>query len=145
MSFSTTQYLQMLETIERNRRIIRDNTQYLQMLETMQSHPAAEREVGHGGLQAQILDWCRGQWPRWKVIRARPDRASTIEVGAHDLTVMAPGGRVLLVECKSREGKLKPEQRNWARELEMLGHTVHVCRSLQEFIVLAVRGCRQKN
>lgn len=98
----------------------------------------AEREVGHGGLQEQIRAFCAEQWPKWLVIQARSDQRSTIAVGAHDFTVFLPGGRLLCVETKAKGKKQTPEQLAWAKQMEMLGHTVHVCRSLDEFRNLAL-------
>lgn len=95
---------------------------------------AVERELT---LHNDILAWCAGQWPRWKVLRARPDQPSTIAEGAHDLTIFAPRSRVICVECKRKDGKLRPSQQSWRLELELLGHNVHVVRSMSEFLELA--------
>lgn len=97
---------------------------------------AAEREVGKGGLQEQIRQWCFAQWPRWKLIQARSDQPSTIALGANDMTIFAPGGRILLVECKAKGGKISLDQAAWIKELEILGHTVHVVWSFDEFLSL---------
>lgn len=56
--------------------------------------------------------------------------------GEWDVTVVADSGRVLFVEMKTASGKLSTDQQAihaWARKL---GHTVHVVRSLEEFIAL---------
>lgn len=58
-------------------------------------------------------------------------------VGEQDFTILASGGRVFLVECKRKGGKLTPEQlgrKVWAGEL---GHTVHVIRTVKEWMDLA--------
>jgi hypothetical protein len=99
---------------------------------------AAERETGHGGLQERILDFCAAQWPKWKVIRARPDQPSTIAKGCHDLTVFLPGRHTLLVECKANAEKLSPYQLIWKHELGMLDHDVPIVRSLEQFKALAM-------
>jgi len=87
-------------------------------------------------LHKEIMDWCDAQWPRWKYIRARSDQKSTIAVGAQDFTIFTPGGRVLCVECKRSGTKQDRDQLCWATELRILGHTVHVVRSLDEFLKL---------
>ena len=97
----------------------------------------AEREVGKGGLQEQILAHCRAQWPKWKVIQSRSDQRSAIAVGAHDMTIYLPKGAVLNIECKAKGKKQSKEQLSWAKELEMLGHFVYVVRDLNFFIGLA--------
>jgi len=90
-------------------------------------------------LHEQIMRHCESQWPKWKYIRARSDRQSTIAEGAQDFTIFLPAGRVLLVECKSKTGKLSPAQRDWAHEMSLLGHTVHEVRSFDEFLTAIKR------
>jgi len=94
-----------------------------------------EREVGRGGLHEKIMRHCDAQWPKWKYIHARTDQRSTVGIGVHDFTIYLPG-RVLNIECKTKEGKPTPEQLAWALQLEMLGHKVHVVRSMDEFLAL---------
>ena len=92
-----------------------------------------EREMP---LHDKIMAWCNSQHPRVKYIRARSDRESTIQVGAQDFTLFLPNGRLLCIECKSATGKLTHEQQAWSKEMEMLGHAVHVVRSMEEFMKL---------
>lgn len=87
-------------------------------------------------LHTQIIAHCNAQWPPWNVIHARMDKASTLEAGAPDFTIQLPAGRTLCVECKTKSGKLSEAQRNWAHKAKALGHTVHVVRSLAEFLAL---------
>jgi len=89
-----------------------------------------------GSLHEEIQRYCDSNFPPWKVIHARMDKKSTIPNGAQDFTIFMPQGQVLCVECKSGTGKLSPEQLIWSKELAMLGHTVHVVRSMEEFIKL---------
>ena len=56
--------------------------------------------------------------------------------GEPDLTILMPGGRVLFVEAKTRSGRISEEQEAFARRAELLGHTVHIVRSFEEFIQL---------
>ncbi len=97
---------------------------------------SAQLEVGKDGIQAQIRKWCDSQWPKWKVIQARSDQRSTIALGAQDCTIFAPGSRVFCIEVKAKGKKLRPEQMAWKVEMEMLGHTVQVVHSLEEFLEL---------
>ena len=87
-------------------------------------------------LHAQIIAHCNAQWPPWNAIHARMDKASTLEAGAPDFTIQLPAGRTLYVECKTKTGKLSEAQRNWAHMAKALGHTVHVVRSLADFLAL---------
>jgi len=53
--------------------------------------------------------------------------------GFPDLFVFADH-RVVLVELKAANGKLRKEQQELRRVLSWLGHTVHVCRSYAGFV-----------
>lgn len=85
-------------------------------------------------LADEVLAHCRAQWPPWKVLRARTDKESTIAAGAHDLTVFAKWPLVVLVELKTRDGKLSAKQQEWAAELRLLGWRVAVARSMEQFL-----------
>lgn len=50
--------------------------------------------------------------------------------GEPDFVILAHGGRCFLVECKTKQGKLSAEQ------LGLLGHPIHVVRSLANFLNL---------
>ena len=54
-------------------------------------------------------------------------------LGEPDFVILADAGRVLMVECKTKTGKLSPEQAALIAHAAKLGHTVHVVRSLREF------------
>lgn len=120
------EYLQMKERTEAARQV-----------KGRQPDGSAERETGPTGLHRQIEDWCRQQWPVWKVLKARTDVKSTLPVGCHDLTVYASGGRVLSVECKAKGGKWSKDQCVWAAELRALGHVVHGVESMGQWLALA--------
>lgn len=96
--------------------------------------PAApsQAEAREMKLHDKIIALCHRQWPRWKYIRARPDEPSTIAEGAQDFTIFMPNGRTLCLECKSKTGKLSDKQRIWAKEMEMLGHTVYEVKSMDD-------------
>lgn len=82
-------------------------------------------------LHYPILQWCKDQGAAY--IRARSDMMSTIQRGAPDFTIFH-NGRVFLIECKSKTGKLKPEQIGWAMLAERNLFKVHVVRSMSEFL-----------
>lgn len=81
-------------------------------------------------LHNQILDACKQRG--WYVIHSRMDRPSTNGVGAPDFVVVT-NASVVFIECKSKTGKLRPEQQAVAKWLETLGKKLHVVRSIQEF------------
>jgi hypothetical protein len=57
-------------------------------------------------------------------------------LGEPDFVVLADRGRLLLIECKASAGKLTPEQAGMAAWAAKLGHTIHVARSLSDFIAM---------
>jgi hypothetical protein len=84
-------------------------------------------------LHDALIVFYESQWPKWKVIYARQDKPSTIRVGCQDHTVFASRGRVFCLELKKKGGKPDADQLAWHKEMEMLGHKVHVIRSMDEF------------
>lgn len=83
------------------------------------------------GLHEPIIKWCKDHGAAF--IRARSDLPSTIAKGAPDFTIFYQG-RVFLIECKSRTGKLKPEQLGWHIQAERNKFVVHIIRSMSEFL-----------
>lgn len=120
---------------------------YAQFLE-MQAR-VSKRVAEHGGmsfgeqgeipLHNSIIRYCNQQWPKWKFIHSRTDRRPTIAVGAQDFTIFMPDGKVLCIECKDRNEKPTSDQQTWATEMRMLGHTVHVVRSMNDFMTVLHR------
>jgi len=88
-----------------------------------------EREVS--GLHGPIIEECKRRC--WRYIYSDPYRPTTIGEGVCDFIIIADGGRVFYVECKSRNGKLKTSQVIFISWLARLGHTVHVITSMEEF------------
>lgn len=90
---------------------------------------AASREIEE--LHEPILQWCKDHQASF--IRARPDKASTIGVGAPDFSIFHKG-RVFLIECKTKTGKVTPQQLGWHLLAEQNQFKVHIVRSLNEFL-----------
>ncbi len=55
-------------------------------------------------------------------------------LGEPDFTILADKGRVHFIECKTRTGKLTPEQLGIAIRAEQLGHKVNVVRHIEQFM-----------
>ncbi|MDE2020776.1 MAG: VRR-NUC domain-containing protein [Patescibacteria group bacterium] len=55
-------------------------------------------------------------------------------IGEPDFCILIPGGRVLMIECKSAKGKIRPEQAGMIYWAQKLGHVIHVVRSVEEFL-----------
>ena len=85
-------------------------------------------------LHEAIFDECRRRG--WIALHGSMAERTCRTLGEPDFVILADGGRVLFVECKSRTGKLSPAQAALKHHAEKLGHTVHVVRSLEEFLKL---------
>lgn len=108
---------------------------YQSQLARRTPQPTAETGVDHESeLHDDIVAECRRR--KWGFIHSRMDLPSTTGVGTPDFCILRDGGRVLLVECKTRTGKLSPAQLAFKCQAECNGHAVHVVRSLQEFLSL---------
>ncbi len=85
-------------------------------------------------LHEQVFDECRRRG--WIALHGSMAERTCRTLGEPDFVILADGGRVLFVECKSRTGKLSPAQAALKFHAETLGHTVHVVRSLEDFLKL---------
>ena len=85
-------------------------------------------------LHEAIFDECRRRG--WIALHGSMAERTCRTLGEPDFVILAGGGRVLLVECKTKTGKLSPAQAALKFHAEHLGHTVHVVRSLEEFLQL---------
>ncbi len=88
-----------------------------------------EREAD---LHAEIFDECRRRG--WIALHGSMADRTCRTLGEPDFTILAEAGRVLFVECKTRTGKLSPAQNAMKFHADKLGHTIHVVRSMQEFL-----------
>lgn len=95
--------------------------------------PVADDAVAReADLQEQIFKFLRER--RWAFFWSPMHKASTATAGVTDFIVAAPKGRTLWLECKSKLGKLRPEQIGFKMLLEAQGHEHHVVRSYREFM-----------
>lgn len=83
-------------------------------------------------LHEQISAECRRRG--WIALHGAMSERTARNLGEWDYEILADGGRVFLIELKSRTGKLRPEQaalHHWAAKL---GHKSHVVRSVEQFL-----------
>ena len=85
-------------------------------------------------LHEAIFDECRRRG--WIALHGSMAERTCRTLGEPDFVILASGGRVLFVECKTKTGKLSPAQAALRFHAEHLGHTVHVVRSFAEFLEL---------
>lgn len=95
-----------------------------------------------GDLHNDILKWCRDEG--WLVLHGSMAHRTKRTPGEPDFVILMDGGRVLLVEAKTRTGILSAAQEKVIQWAGWLGHTIHVVRSLTEFIQLS-RDSRHDN
>jgi hypothetical protein len=85
-------------------------------------------------LHNRIFDECRKR--QWIAFHGSMAERTHRTEGEPDFLILCPSGKQLLVECKSRTGKLSPAQQAIKHHASMLGHTIHVVRSIEEFLTL---------
>lgn len=99
--------------------------------------PAAEGSLTESGresaLHGKIISWCRSQHPIAPYIHSRMDKCSTVGEGVPDF-VVCYNSKVVMIECKSRDGKLSEAQRNWKHLAFLNGCVVHIVRSFEDFL-----------
>jgi hypothetical protein len=111
--------------------------QYQQKFLSNQSKLTQPQGVDSGleveGIHQPIIRWCNSQFPQVPFIYHRPDKKSGITLGAPDFVILYQG-RTILIEAKTRVGKLSPDQLAWKMLAEKQGFEVHVCRSMEQFM-----------
>lgn len=83
-------------------------------------------------LHAQIASYCKAK--QWIAFHGSMAHRAMRTAGEPDYVIIADGGRVFFVECKTRLGKLTPEQAGIVHWAERLGTKIHVVRSMDEFL-----------
>lgn len=95
-----------------------------------QSKPAEGVEK-ESQLHNDILEECRLRG--WIALHGSVAHRTFRTAGEFDFTILASDGKVFLLECKTKTGKLSEQQfalHHWAKQL---GHNPQVIRSLSEF------------
>lgn len=98
----------------------------------------SDRE-SHVSREAELHDFISADCRRrgWIAFHGSMSKPTHRTGGEPDFVILADSGRVLLVECKTRTGKLSPEQLAIKVQAETLGHVVHVVRSEREWMEVA--------
>jgi hypothetical protein len=98
-------------------------------------------ETDEAKLHAQIIEECKRR--SWIVFHGSMAHSTFRTKGEPDFQILADKGRLFLIECKSKTGKLSPEQCAIILWADRLNHKVHVVRSYGEFIdVIAGDGVK---
>lgn len=88
-------------------------------------------------LHNQIICECKRR--QWIYFHSRMDRPTGSTIGQPDFILLLPNGRTLLIECKSKTGKLSSEQLGMIIWAKKLGHTIHVICSMEEFYEITLK------
>ena len=83
-------------------------------------------------LHQDILDECARRG--WLAFHGSMAHRTHRTIGEPDFIILADGGRLLLVEAKSRQGKLSIDQQARIVHARKLGHVIHVVSSLPQFL-----------
>jgi hypothetical protein len=127
MGISNFEYQQFLANLARSRGLDPDAV------------PVTREKVLH----QQIIDECARR--QWICLHGSMAHRTFRTEGEWDFTILREGGRVLLIECKTRTGKLRPAQQAIAHWAAKLGHTVFVVRDFAGFMSLVEGGGMKTN
>jgi hypothetical protein len=118
MSISNAEYIAMLA----RRPLLAGNKEV-----ASDSKSTSEKE-----LHQLILDECRVRG--WIAFHGSMAHATHRTIGEPDFIILCPFGRAMMVEVKTKTGKLRPEQLAIAAWSERLGHEYYVVRSMRGFM-----------
>lgn len=88
-------------------------------------------------LHNEIIRECRRRG--WVYVHSNPSKRTRQTLGTPDFIIPASGGRTLYVECKTVNGTLSKDQKNFRRGIQAQGHVYHIIRSLSSFQMVAER------
>ena len=83
-------------------------------------------------LHDKITQYCRDRG--WIYFHGSMAHRAMRTVGEPDFQILADGGRVFFVECKTVKGKLSAQQLGLKMWAEKLGHAIHTVRTFEEFV-----------
>ena len=93
--------------------------------------PSTDAVAVESDLHASIIDTCKSRG--WIYLHGSMAAATHRTEGEPDFVILADGGRVIFVECKSKAGKLSLAQSAMMHHAAKLGTTIYVIRSQREF------------
>lgn len=81
-----------------------------------------------------ILLWCKDR--RWIAFHGSMAHATHRTPGEPDFTILADDGQFIMIECKVGNKKPSDDQRNIIHWAGLLGHKIHVVRSVKEAAII---------
>ena|SRR2546426_11825238 len=88
--------------------------------------------------EAELHELIRAECARrgWIALHGDMTRRTGRTLGEPDFVVLADRGKLFLVEAKAAAGNLSPAQFALRAQARLLGHEIHVVRSLAAFLAL---------
>lgn len=83
-------------------------------------------------LHNQIIGHCKSN--AWIYFHGSMAHSTFRTVGEPDFVILGRDGKFLMIECKTKTGKLSPEQIAMGAWAESLGHKIHVVRSFSQYL-----------
>lgn len=127
MPITPEQFEDMRRRTERARGIIPDAPENAELTAKSLLDAVTDEERLHN----DIIKFCRDSG--WIYFHGSMAHKTLRTVGEPDFTILANNARVFFIECKTKTGKLSPEQLALKLWAEKLGHTIHTVRSMSEF------------
>ncbi len=93
------------------------------------SAPPVDDEIQE--LHKPIIRWLQER--NWPYQYSDPSKRTRSTVGWPDFSIVCPNGKLLFVECKSKNGTLTKEQSAIRARAAELGHYIWVVYSMEEF------------
>jgi len=94
-------------------------------------YPKVEYE---SALHNEIICYCMEKG--WQYLHGSMATRTHRTRGEPDFIILAHGSQLRMVECKSKSGKLSPDQQAFIAHANKNGHVVYVIRSMDEFVKL---------
>lgn len=88
-------------------------------------------------LHNEIIEFCDAN--AWPYLHGAMSMRTHRTEGEPDFTILAPEGRSIMVECKTKTGKLTPTQRQFAAFARRNGHPVYLVRNMEQFRIVVSR------
>lgn len=99
-----------------------------------QIEPVDSPTIEESEIHRHILDHCKQHM--WIAFHGSMAHATHRTPGEPDFTILADGGRVIMIECKAGKKKPSDDQRDIIHWAGNLGHKIHVVRSVKEAAII---------
>lgn len=99
-----------------------------------QTEPGDGPTIEESEIHKHILDYCKQHM--WIAFHGSMAHKTKRTPGEPDFTILADGGRVIMIECKAGKKKPSDDQRDIIHWAGNLGHKIHVVRSVKDAAII---------